>query len=78
VHQLITGAHPLKSIFPLFLSKQTRHRIFLRVRALNLTEPPPLAPEVRQALLELYRDDILHLQDLLQRDLARWLGQRKL
>lgn len=40
----------------------------------NLVEPPPLAPVLRQELIELYRDDILKLQDLIQRDLSAWLA----
>ncbi|MBE7383033.1 MAG: sulfotransferase [Leptolyngbya sp. SIO1E4] len=33
----------------------------------------PLSPEDRAALIDLYREDILKLQDLLQRDLSAWL-----
>jgi hypothetical protein len=35
---------------------------------------PPMPQEVRAALLEEYRDDILKLQDLLRRDLTHWLS----
>lgn len=34
---------------------------------------PKLSPEMRQELIEVYRDDILKLQDLLQKDLSAWL-----
>jgi hypothetical protein len=34
---------------------------------------PPLDPGTRARLLELYRPDILALQDLLGRDLSGWL-----
>jgi hypothetical protein len=33
----------------------------------------PLSPEERQQLINFYHDDILQLQDLLQRDLSSWL-----
>lgn len=33
----------------------------------------PLAPELRAELTELYRPEILKLQDMIKRDLARWL-----
>lgn len=32
-----------------------------------------LLPEVRRQLIEVYREDILKLQDLIQRDLSKWL-----
>lgn len=38
-----------------------------------LTKPPRLSPETRQRLIEVYRDDILKLQRLIQRDLTSWL-----
>lgn len=34
---------------------------------------PQLSPEVRECLTELYREDVLRLQDLLNRDLSHWL-----
>ena len=43
------------------------------IRQKNLTEPPPLDPELRRQLTEGYRDDILRLQDLIARDLSGWL-----
>ena len=47
-----------------------------RVRQLNLRPPPTLSPELRTELLEIYRDDILRLQELLERDLSVWLEPR--
>lgn len=38
----------------------------------NLTKPP-MDPSVRRKLQALYRDDILRLQDLIDRDLSHWL-----
>ena len=34
---------------------------------------PPLDPAVRSRLVETYREDVLKLQDLIGRDLSRWL-----
>jgi hypothetical protein len=39
----------------------------------NLREPPRLDSAVRARIIELLRDDILRLQDLLQMDLSDWL-----
>lgn len=36
---------------------------------------PPLLPDVRRTLQESFREDILRLQDLLDRDLSRWLAE---
>jgi hypothetical protein len=45
--------------------RYVKNRIFVK--------PPPLPVEVRRQLIDLYRDDILQLQDLIQRDLSLWL-----
>ena len=40
----------------------------------NLLKPPPLPLELRRQLIQTYyREDILKLEDLLQRDLSKWL-----
>ena len=45
------------------------------VKKRNVTQKPAsCAPETRQQLIECYRDDILHLQDLIQQDLSSWLN----
>lgn len=44
-----------------------------RIRQRNLQPAPTLPPDLRARLLELYRDDILKLGELLDRDLAVWL-----
>jgi hypothetical protein len=38
----------------------------------NLVKPQ-LEPKIRSKLIEVYREDILRLQDLIQRDLSAWL-----
>jgi hypothetical protein len=40
----------------------------------NRLPPPPIPEDVRAALLEQYRDDILRLGDLLRRDLSHWFS----
>lgn len=44
------------------------------MRQKNL-EKPPLSEEVRARISKTYREDILQLQDLLERDLSRWLAE---
>ena len=43
------------------------------LRQRNLEKPPPLSSEVREQMLAVFRDDILRLQELIQRDLSSWL-----
>jgi len=45
-----------------------------RARQLNLKTPPTLPEDLRARLLEIYREDILKLEELLERDLSVWLS----
>ncbi|CAN5645871.1 hypothetical protein BH23PAT1_BH23PAT1_0110 [soil metagenome] len=38
-----------------------------------LANPPQFSPETRQQLIEVYRDDILKVQELVRQDLSHWL-----
>lgn len=67
---------PVKNAFKLYLPAKLRWRLsrpYDTLKNLNLTEPPPIEPETRQQLIEVYRKDVLELQELIQRDLAQWL-----
>jgi len=44
-----------------------------RVRQQNLKTPPKFPADLRADLLDLYREDILKLEALLDRDLSIWL-----
>jgi hypothetical protein len=52
------------------------HGMAKQVRKLNLRPPPKIPADLRADLLELYRDDILRLEELLARDLSIWLEPR--
>ena len=41
----------------------------------NRSRPEPMRPETRRDLMRGYRDDILQLGDLLDRDLSHWLAE---
>jgi hypothetical protein len=47
-------------------------KFYTRLKHSNL-DKPPLDPEVRARLVALFRDDVLRLQDLIDRDLSHWL-----
>ncbi len=68
---------PLKNILeavlrPL-LPKSIRYRIWSYLTNLNQKPSPTLDPQLREELLEFYRQDILELQDLIEMDLSQWL-----
>jgi len=58
---------PTSRIFP-YVSKARQ-----AVQSQAFTEPPPIDPEIRKALIERYTEDILKLQQLIGRDLSSWL-----
>lgn len=62
----------LKPLIPEGLLKQT-YTVYSSLRNFNLVEPPPLPLEMRSQLIEIFQEDILQLQDLIQRDLSSWL-----
>lgn len=60
----------LKPLAPAYL----RQRLRQLLTTYNRTEPPPLDPQLRAQLIDLYRTDILQLQGLLGCDLTHWLS----
>jgi hypothetical protein len=46
-----------------------------RLERWNAEAPPVVGLELRQQLRRLYKEEILRLQDLIQRDLSRWLAE---
>ena len=66
---LVRGASRLAPVAKRFIPYDLRQRIKGRV----FVDPPPLAPEVREGLIEGYRQDISKLEDLIGRDLSLWL-----
>ncbi len=68
--------HPTKAVLKPFLPGELRRRIVTRtVNVLQnryLTKAQ-LSPKLRSELTEVYREDVLKLQGLIQRDLSGWL-----
>jgi len=66
----------IKQALKLYMPAGLRWRLskaFDNLKTRNLVGPPPVQPEVRRQLIEVYREDILKLQEQLGRDLSRWL-----
>ena len=66
-----TVAKIMKTVVPL----ETRQKLRDRLIEFNshAKQEVPLSKKERQQLIELYREDILNLQDLVGRDLSSWL-----
>jgi hypothetical protein len=73
LHRFLDAPHALKRVLRPLLSSERRLALRERVRGLNLRRPPPLRPEMRRHLINVYREDVLALGDLLGRDLSGWL-----
>ena len=62
--------NPIKSILRPLIPKKLRNDLKKQV-----VTKQPLSRELRQNLLQEYREDILKLQDLIERDLSEWLKE---
>jgi DNA-binding TFAR19-related protein (PDSD5 family) len=74
LRRFLRGSNPVKSFLRPLFRPETRVKIGTRLNNLNLTKPQ-MSPEVREALIATYREDILKLQDLIRRDLSEWLEE---
>ena len=71
LHALLTRPQRIKAVLQPHLPAGVL-RLASDLRDRNLAKPQ-LAPEVRRQMIEMYREDILKLQDLIDRDLSKWL-----
>jgi hypothetical protein len=71
--RLIFRRNLVKTVLRPLFPQALRQRISASLRSQYLVEAPPLAPEIRRELLKVYRDDILNLENLIERDLSEWL-----
>ena len=60
------------SVLKLFIPLQLRQNIRYTLTRKNMAKVK-LSPEIRSKLIEIYRSDIIQLQDLIERDLSNWL-----
>jgi hypothetical protein len=72
---LLLRPNRLKNSLKAALPHSLHERIVIRVMSIKNRKlvKPPLSSEIRRELISVYRDDILNLQDLIQRDLSKWL-----
>ena len=62
----------IKTPFKLFLSSKMRENIIVNLKNKNRTKPQ-ISPAVKIELTQMYRENILKLQELIERDLSSWL-----
>lgn len=70
---LLNPDHWIRRLSRYLVPESVRERLLIRMKNVNL-EKPPLEPDVRERLTAAYRDDVLRLQDLIDRDLSAWLA----
>jgi hypothetical protein len=66
----------VKEALKVYLPARLRWRLskaFDDLKTRNLIKPPAVQPEIRRQLVGVYREDILQVQELIQRDLSSWL-----
>ncbi|MEM8614684.1 MAG: sulfotransferase [Cyanobacteria bacterium P01_H01_bin.105] len=73
LNTFLTRESPLKKTLKAVLPDNFTTSIAKCVRGLNYSQKPILTSETRQSLIDLYRDDILRLETLIQKDLSAWL-----
>ena len=73
LQHLFTQDNRLKSSLKPLFPQKLRRGIAENVKKQNLGAKPSLSSEARQELIAVYREDILKLQELIDRDLSTWL-----
>jgi hypothetical protein len=72
LHSLVSQPNSFKSLLKPLLPKKIREQIVNNINQKNLMKSQ-VSGETRQQLITEYQEDILQLQDLIQRDLSSWL-----
>lgn len=72
LNTLLNRPNPIKDSLKLFMPMGIRKKIAGTIKKKNLGKPK-LSPKIRKQLIAEYREDILKLQDLIGRDLSKWL-----
>ena len=72
VSTFLTQKHPLKELAKKIVPERWGHRLVSKVQG-TILKQEQIPPAVRASMTQDYREDILQLQDLINRDLSRWL-----
>lgn len=74
LHQFLTHENPVKTVLRPLIPKPIRQQAATKAYKQNYQPAPKFDPTLKPALIHLFKDDILQLQDLIQRDLSHWIG----
>lgn len=75
INKLLAKKNPLKDSVKLLMPPTIRHKFYDQIRLWNFNDfkKPKMPVSIREQLTHTYREDILNLQDLIQKDLSEWL-----
>ncbi len=73
IHNLVDRGNPVREALKSVVPDGLRKDIANQIRKINLAPKPPIEPKTKQVIADFYRDDVLKLQDLIDRDLSGWL-----
>ena len=71
VQRFLAGGGLAKRVASKLMPEAVRGRAVTHIRRMNLSRPE-LAPAVRHRLIEVFRDDVRRLEEMLGRDLKNW------
>jgi hypothetical protein len=70
---LLARKSRLKSVVKSIITNNLRQKLVGKIRQYNRVKPFPLSPEIKQRFSQVYKEDILKLENLIERDLSSWL-----
>ena len=73
LHSWLAQPSAMMTVARAMIPSELRRSLQERMMHRNLVKPP-LLPEVRNQLIQEYTEDISRLQDLIRRDLSKWLN----
>jgi hypothetical protein len=72
LHKFFSKPNLITTSVKYLIPRPLRQKLINDIRNSNLVKPQLTQP-LRQQLISIYREDILNLQELIQRDLSEWL-----
>ena len=73
LRQFLSRPDPIKNALKPLLPKRFRQSLVQKAKDGNLVRPS-ISPDIRHQLTQVYQEDILKLQDLIDRDLSTWMS----
>lgn len=73
LHNMLESPSSIKRVFRGLIPEKLRKNVMHSLIASNLSKPPPIAEELRKEMTNEYREDLLKLQELINRDLVAWM-----